>query len=145
MAMVRGGGVDCTKYLSGVGVMEHYRLYLMGTSGHIEAGTSLLAPHDDEAKLIAAVVYDSLMDAFPGYMLWRGTHCLAEGSRPLGKAPRLEDLVAARQRNAIELERTLLSSFNCVRQSKKLLDTLKQFNDPVPNSPGAEEVADKTP
>jgi hypothetical protein len=108
--------------------MEHYRLYLLGTGGHIEAATSLLASHDGEAKQIATVVYESLTDVFPSYMLWRGTHFVAEGARPLSQSTKLEDLIEARQRNAVELERTLRESFYCVRQSMKLLDTLRKMD-----------------
>ena len=104
--------------------MKNYRLYLL-RDGHIWAGRPFAAFSDEEAVEVGGAVFDGCSDVAETCEVWQGDKLKVALGPDFRRAPcRLEDLVAARQRNVVELEEALCNSFTCIRESMRLLDRL---------------------
>src|SRR5689334_3085725 len=100
-----------------------YRLYLLDSSGKIAAADSFAVDDDADATQLAADLYDACSDVFGGYELWQGAvRVVAALNRP----PRPLDfsrLTSARQAMMLEVEERLSDTFDCIRRSKRLIET----------------------
>jgi hypothetical protein len=108
-----------------------YRIYLLDSDNHIRAGESFTADNDTDAQEVGFWLYDAARDVFDGYEVWRGTHRVGRTERPRPEVvpppKRLEAVIEMRQRNVIELEERLHSTFECVSKSRMLLQRCEQI------------------
>jgi hypothetical protein len=101
-----------------------YRFYLLDRDDHIRAAETFCSPDDATAQETADLVYDACDDEFRRYELWRSGERVARGwpGANAAGAPRLSDVVSAREENILDLEERLQQTFACVRKSRKLLE-----------------------
>jgi hypothetical protein len=85
------------------------------------------APNDVEATHIANSLFEACDDAFYGFKLRQGARTVATNLRDHTPLPKLDlrAVVAQRQANIRSIEETLLSTYECLWRSKKLL---KEFD-----------------
>ena len=103
-----------------------YRFFLLDKADHFRVAVPFIAQDDREAREIALFVGNAVADKFDGYELWRGSVCVTKhrplhlSERPLSAA----EIAQERQMQILDLEDSLQRSFECVRDSRRLLQTM---------------------
>lgn len=105
-----------------------YRLYLLSTSGGIVAGESFLADNDKAAIAVAVTVYSSCRDEIDGYELWQSTTKVAD-HRSLADDLPWWAVTQVRQRELLDLEDRMQSTFTCLQRSRRLLEVTATLRD----------------
>ena len=103
-----------------------YRVYLLDQSQRIRAAEAFTAPDDREARAIAAALYASCCDVFPGYELWAGPRRIASGQSD-GSMLMSEAVIQRHQGIILDLIDKLQREFVCVNRSQKLLEASAQL------------------
>lgn len=105
-----------------------YRLYLLSTSGGIVAGESFGADNDSDAIAMAVTVYSSCRDEISGYELWKSFTKIAD-HRSLAEALPWWAVTQVRQRELLDLEDRMQSTFVCLQRSRRLLQASAALRD----------------
>jgi hypothetical protein len=106
-----------------------YRLCLY--KGHVGGQPRFVALHlfhangADEAAEIAFDLYSLCSDVITGYELWYNDRCLIQAfDSPTPGWPNFERWTELRQSQMVEHEEMLHASYRCIRQSRKLMQTI---------------------
>ena len=102
-----------------------FRFYLVDEARRIVAVDAFEADSHAEALQEAAIIFDTCRDSLAGYELWCGAEVVMT-NRDLnpGRLPTWDQLSRRRQQFVCDREQILYDSFACVRNSRKLLETL---------------------
>jgi hypothetical protein len=99
----------------------------MKDADEIRAAENFIAADDSEAMEIAAVLLRSTRDIFSRAEVWCGSRFVSgSGLRPSDQELCLETMREERQARTIALEERLKSSFDCINQSRILIDATTQ-------------------
>jgi hypothetical protein len=107
-----------------------YRVYLIDEADRIKAAETFMALDDAEALEMAAVVLRATRDVFARHEVWCGPRRISGASSiepSAGKS--LVELAEERQIRALALEERLLSSFECIRRSRSLLQAVTELTE----------------
>jgi hypothetical protein len=105
-----------------------YRMYLLGLANHIQAAETFLAKDDFEAQEIFTAVFGSCSTSFQGAELWRGAEMITrQVSEHVRATVELQRLIDKRPEGIVQFEEMLERSFECVRQSRQLMDALDKI------------------
>lgn len=115
-----------------------YRVYLLTRADRVRAAEDFVAADDAEATEIAAALQEVTADVFGGCEVWRGTKHVATLYLKPSQHPRAVKIPSAssldarliaspvRQERFVQLEEQLLNSFECVKERRRLLETLRR-------------------
>jgi hypothetical protein len=111
-----------------------YRIWFyrghLGPQPHFAALHSFHADSAQDAAEIAFDLYSLCSDAVTSYELWCNTECLVQAlDRPTPGYPKIQRRTELRQAQMVEHEEMLQASYACIRQSRKLMETIKFLTD----------------
>lgn len=105
-----------------------YRLYLAGSDDHFRAAESFNAKDDAAAEEIALALYGNCSTSFHAIELWRGTdRIMRHAGNEAWPTVDLRKLIDRRQESVAQLEETLERGFQCVRESRQLIEALDKI------------------
>lgn len=123
----------------------NYRLYLLDEEGTIDAAENFAVPDgadDAEAVAIAVNVYEAVSDVMRGYEVWQGRRRVAVFHPLPVQRPDPAQWTEARQLRVIDLEERLAASFECIRTSRQLLETVDKLMDREDRPPALARLTD---
>jgi hypothetical protein len=101
-----------------------YQLRLLDRQGVPQAAEAYVALDDDDALEVAFGVHRAVSDHFDGYEVWQGDRRIDDHAHHQPRAMTLEEVVTKRVDNILDLEDRLSASFEAIRKSLKLLETV---------------------
>ena len=106
--------------------MTAYRLFFLDRNGAIQAREEFAAASDDDALILASVVWEACSETYSGYELWSFARRVVSAPDGIGMIPppRLDELDVERQERVLALEEMIQRSRWRVAKSEKLLQSV---------------------
>jgi PII-like signaling protein len=106
----------------------HYRLYLYDSEDHVSAAETYSATNDREALEIGHAVFEAASDHFKRHEVWCGA-TLLKGVLGFRRTLALTEVMNRHEENVLELEERLQRTFNSVKRSRNLLETIDRLRE----------------